>query len=167
MDDPRLPAYLRILADLMGLKDWTIEVLPEPASDGAAAEICCVDGRKFAKVRFVRDWHERTPEDLRATCCHEMIHCHLAPLRADMERRLSPANFATADMLLEYAIDGMADAWSACLPLPPDEEPPMGRQKAKPCDTSQTMMNGKTMPAGKSMPKGGKKSKGGKKPKAK
>lgn len=128
----RLGNYHRLLADRMGLKDWAIQIRDEPADDDAHAQVNCVDGRKLAKIRFDRDWAKETPECLRQTCVHELIHCHLAPVRAEMGRRLKQADFHTFMMLLEYAIDGMADAWSVLLPLMLVERKtiPMAKKKA-------------------------------------
>jgi hypothetical protein len=116
-DRHRLTAYLRILADRMGLRDWTVDILDETATEGVYAEVSCLEGRKFARLRFDYAWADLSPEDLRQTCCHELLHCHLAPLQAELERRLKPSSYATAEMLMEYAIDGIADAWESCLPL--------------------------------------------------
>lgn len=113
-----LANYLRDLADRMRLKDWAIEVQAEHAHDSTHAEVQCVDGRKLAKVRFARDWHEQTPEVLRHTCCHELVHCHFAAAWAEMSRRLKAKDFATFEMLVEYGIDGMADVIAPHLPLP-------------------------------------------------
>lgn len=116
-DKSKLATYLRVLADRMSLKDWSIEVQTEPADPEAHAEVRCVDGRKLAKMRFAHDWHEQAPEVLRHTCCHELIHCHFAMAWADQERRLEGADRSTFVMHLEYGIDGMADAIAPFMPL--------------------------------------------------
>jgi hypothetical protein len=133
-----LERYLRTLADRMALKDWAATILDDQSADGTHADILCVEGRKVGRVRFARDWAERSPEDLRHTCCHELLHCHHGALMVEMGRRLNKADFATFMMLLEYAIDGIADALAPHLPLmlavinPNPEALPMGRQKPKP-----------------------------------
>lgn len=156
VDRDRLAVYLRDLADRMGLKDWSIEVLTEWAGDGAHAEVKCVNGQKRAKVRFDRDWRDQTPEVLRHTCCHELVHCHLAPLLAEADRRLSGVNVATFEMLLEYGVDGIADAWAPSLPLMLDvqttKDTRMGRQRPVKADTAEPKP--KARPKGTATPKG-------------
>jgi hypothetical protein len=113
-----LAGYLRDLADRMGLKDWTIEVLADLCDDDSHADIRCIEGRKLAKVRFARDWREQTPETQRHTCCHELIHCHFAAVHLDTLRKLKSVDGETFMMHLEYGIDGMADAIAPHMPLP-------------------------------------------------
>lgn len=119
--------YIGELAELMGLKDWHLELNNRaPNGDTAIGEIECVYGRKYGIVRLKEGWGQRKPEDQRQTIAHELIHCHLEPLVQHVENDLKGTLGKEAyDMLvwsqrrtLEYAVNDIARAWAASLPLP-------------------------------------------------
>lgn len=131
-DRKALGSYCRTIADAVELRDWTVMVavaVPQHAErkDGRewSAASRSLPGRKYVTVTFdpgCRDW---SPEDLRATVCHELLHAHLAPLmdliREDLGGHLS---CATHDLLIdgttrhmEFAVDALADAVAKHLPL--------------------------------------------------
>lgn len=74
-------AYLRYLADHMGLRDWTFVISNEPAQAGRNAEITPVWGRKHAVLRLGAEWPKLAPEAQRAALVHELVECHMAPAR--------------------------------------------------------------------------------------
>lgn len=130
-DRRALKAYVRELADLMGLRDWDFNVVigdptaDLPGVDCASASIECVDGRKYAVITFA-DWvRQGSPEDIRDTVCHELIHAHLNPaceiVRVDacdlMQQQTYETLMAGFRRNVEFAVDGMAGALAKHLPL--------------------------------------------------
>lgn len=124
-----LGEYMRVLADLMGLRDWTVNVLPTPCDTEYAAQVEVRYGRKFANVQFADDWANVSPESLRATCVHELLHCHLKPT----EWALNNVQFTLGSLAfgvlegaytdaLEVAVDAIASEWAKTLPLPVKED---------------------------------------------
>jgi hypothetical protein len=123
-----LCTYVRACADVMGLKDWRIQInLEPPEDDGATAAIAPVYGRRYAELRFCEDFNERMPTEQRQTVAHELIHCHLDELDTVLNTdtltdimgkpafHLLHAHHHTA---LENATDALAEAIAPMLPLP-------------------------------------------------
>lgn len=128
-DRGELGKYVRELADVMGLRDWTITMRDEPCSEDCAADIQVTYGRKFASIRFDPDWASEKPETLRATCIHELLHCHLKPTEWALNNAQSALGMLAFGVLsgayedaLEVAIDGIANEWANTLPLPIRQE---------------------------------------------
>lgn len=125
-DDNHIGPYLRELADQMGLRDWTIQVMdgaPDNPQHAACVEIRY--GRKWANVWFHPEWAQERPESFRTTCVHELLHCHLKPVQwalNNVETLLGSTAFgilsASHDDAMEVAIDAIASEWSKHLPLP-------------------------------------------------
>jgi hypothetical protein len=122
----RLQRYFRKLADQLGLRDWDIELQQEwNDREGAGASVQCVYGRKFARIWVCDEFFTSDPEDQRATCVHELMHCHLDAMRlpfVNAKPQLMPAVYDTLYEChrdaLEYATDGIAVAVARLLPLP-------------------------------------------------
>ena len=121
-----LTDYVRSVADDLGLKDWAIEVSDEEPIDPDANASCQPTyGRKYATLRFASDFREHKPESQRNTVVHELLHCHLHPLGEQAEWDLSELIGKSADFAfckafrrnLEYAVDGLAGAYSKHQPL--------------------------------------------------
>lgn len=74
----QLEAYLRELAQLMGLGDWRITVSPEPAEEGDEnADVyldVTVDVAQRATVRAAARFWGEPPESQRRYSCHELGH---------------------------------------------------------------------------------------------
>ena len=125
-DKKRIGPYLRELADLAGLRDWTIIVDDAPPENPQHA--ACVDvryGRKVAVVSFGPDWATMDPATFRTTCLHELLHCHINHVRWPLNNIVQIVGKAVYDPLyeavtdyIEYAVDGIAEAWAPSLPLP-------------------------------------------------
>jgi hypothetical protein len=110
--------YVRRIADLMMLKDWRIEISEEPpAASDACASCDPVQGRKMATLRLSSGFLEDPPDDQRQTVVHELIHCHLGHSWRLLEANDHMSN--GSKMALEYAVDGLADAFAPFLPMPP------------------------------------------------
>ncbi len=128
MTDPRKAAfepYLRCLADKMGLRDWSVgiaEGVPDNANHTAEAQ--CRYGRKVLWVFLSEDFLGNSERTQRATLCHELIHAHMAPMHQLLIRELGDGGpFEAYRMLMEYAVDGMAEEWARSLPLPSEVKP--------------------------------------------
>lgn len=127
MIDPRrqrFAPYLRRLADLLALKDWRAEIIGRPAADHAIATVDLIYGRKLMQLRLSEDFLAASPEDQRHTVAHELIHCHLEAaweIAADSLPEEARPGFVR---MMEYGIDGLADAIAPLLPLPDAELAP-------------------------------------------
>jgi hypothetical protein len=110
--------YVRLLADLLHLKDWSFTVMTEgPEGESAIAAINCAEGRKYAHVRLSDNFLCSDPESQRQTLIHELLHCHLAA--ADhVAGKMIKENFDLFRLHCEYGVDGIADAIAPLLPLP-------------------------------------------------
>lgn len=123
----RWQAYLRSLADLLGLRDWRVELEDEPCdSQTAAACVRCIYGQKHAYVRLGRGFDDESPGLQRHYLVHECLHLHLRLLddvMVNVGNRLAPDTYSalrdTFDDAEEVAIDGIGWAVSQFLPLPP------------------------------------------------
>lgn len=131
-DKSRIGPYLRELADLMGLRDWTITFNEDaPAEEDAGGRVEIVYGRKYASIQIHAAWTTDTPETLRYYCVHELVHAHLEPMRWALNSVQTLLGSMAFEVLegahtdaLEVAIDGIAREWATHLPLPilADEE---------------------------------------------
>lgn len=75
-----LDGYVRSAADVMGLRDWTIEVGREPCDENKRATVDFTFGKRWASIRFAEDFRDYDLEQQRRTVAHELIHCHLDAL---------------------------------------------------------------------------------------
>lgn len=131
-DRRALGRYCRGAADMLELRDWTINVSVGEVHDPehpAGWEWCATSestpGRKRVSLRFADDIRDWDPHDLRQTVAHELIHAHFAPLcellRVDLlphvKRPAYEALNASATRWLEYGVDALADAVAPRLPL--------------------------------------------------
>jgi hypothetical protein len=125
-DRDELGKYVRNMADLMGLRDWHLKLMNDPPDDPEAAACCeVIYGQKYALIRFHRDWTSADPEELRSTVIHELIHCHVEPMRWSVNNVKHVVGTAMFEVIfdafsdaLEVAVDGMARAWAESMPLP-------------------------------------------------
>lgn len=119
--------YIGELAELMGLKDWAIEVNETPINvPEQNAHMECVYGRRLGVLRLNVAWPARKPEAQRQSLVHELVHCHLDALcqlvESDIQGVLGQQAydllFKAHRRTLEYAVNDIARAWAASLPLP-------------------------------------------------
>lgn len=109
--------YVRRIADMIAMRDWTVAISEEaPSGDDSIASVNCCDGRKVATLRFSNGFFFDTRAEQRQTVLHELIHCHFAPFYETAKRKTR--GDATIHMLMEYAVDGLADGFAPLLPLP-------------------------------------------------
>lgn len=131
-DKHQLERYVREMADLCGLRDWTITLSDEPIegvphSVGSefGGECNVIYGSKYAVIKLADSWPRWEPEKLRTTVVHELTHCHTIPMEWALngaQDHLAPAMFsllfgAHRDFH-ELAVDGISTAWAERLPLP-------------------------------------------------
>ena len=130
----QLLIYVRMLADMMDLKDWRLSVAEEPvdSSAQASAQVSAVAGRKMAEIEFCADFSSMSREDQRIVVVHELIHLHFEPMAIMSDNiikkilgRESAGVFKIAFLQeLEYGVDGLALAISPLFPLPPSLKKP-------------------------------------------
>jgi hypothetical protein len=127
--------YIRWIADEMGLRDWTFDLIiaePDPPANrdpegkgvfGATCEPC--PGRKQATLTFA-PWKRNVPkEELRETVVHELVHCHFFGLwdtmRRDLLQTLGQGEYdifiAGSERQMEYGVDAVAQALAKQMPL--------------------------------------------------
>lgn len=130
-DKQYLESYIREIASHMGLKEWRLileDSNPENADHAACAQV--IYGQRTVLLWFQELWPDWTPEYLRVTVTHELLHAHLNQLVYGTMNPFSTVvskqtyNVAWEFMLhnLELTVDTLARAWAEKLPLPKDEE---------------------------------------------
>src|ERR1035438_6620887 len=81
----RWTRYMEQVADLLELRDWHIVWDGPIDPEGDAAGTCnTIYGRKIARISI----EAGTPEELRHTLVHELVHCHTDPATALVPRDL-------------------------------------------------------------------------------
>lgn len=136
-DRDELRPYIRHLADLCGLKDWRLllsdaPLVHDPDRNGySTMATCAVNyGQKRAVIEISADWASWDAADLRSTVVHELLHCHAEPMRWAVNNTKHAVGTALYEVIydaftdaMELAVDGIATAWAATLPLPIKEVP--------------------------------------------
>ena len=123
-----LSRYVRVVADLFGLRDWEIVIAADHCADDTLAETECTYGQRHALLRFNERWREWPQEELRATVVHELLHVHteqITELVADLNkvglRKKAAAMSDTAvSYVLERIVDQIAVAIAPYFPLMED-----------------------------------------------
>lgn len=124
-DRKALGRYVRHVADLMELRDWTVELGREPTPDGIAGRCNIVYGRKLARIGVASDFRDDDPESQRQTIAHELVHCHLDSAYNMVQNDLEDLLGKPADTVfllgykrqMEYGVDALASAIAKHLPL--------------------------------------------------
>jgi hypothetical protein len=109
----------------------------------ALGETEVVHGQHLAKMYLHKDFRKDTPEDLRATIVHELLHCHLAVieeavdevLKPDPEDAKSKAIHKMVLSLIQYenerVIDSLSESMGKWLPTPDMPKPRVKKKSAK------------------------------------
>lgn len=122
--------YIRQLADQMELRDWRFKTFIEVPSNPEWAASCAITyGRRHACITINPSTLTESPDDIRQTIVHELVHCHTTPIRDQLdnvEEHLGKSAYttihnATTDVL-ELATEALANAIAPFLPLPPDAD---------------------------------------------
>lgn len=92
----------RDYADRLGLRDFTVEVLPDTPDHGDVLATSTVDPqRKHIGLRFC-DRFEALPEEVqRHVICHELLHAHAQDLVDDLLRDIRDEIGGTAYRMLQ------------------------------------------------------------------
>lgn len=114
----KLARYLRVVADLMALRDWSFSLSSVPCEEGKNAQIAPTPGRKHAELRLSAHFFALSPQAQRHCLLHELIHCQLAQCQFVAEQALPKRSFHMWLTSLEYGVDGIADAVAEYFPLP-------------------------------------------------
>lgn len=134
-DRKALDAYVRLVADAMGLRDWNIVAAfgkvkhdaknkPQKGEDWCAT--CApTPGRKHADITFAPYMRDAPREDLRQTTVHELVHVHFYgmwdTLRRDtlilLDQEPYDVWIAGVERHMEYGVDALADALAPHMPL--------------------------------------------------
>lgn len=123
--------YANALSDHVGLRDWQIRISRDTCEEPFAAIVEPWYGRKVASIKLNEDWDTDSPEEQRGTMVHELLHCHINPIRDVFDTYIEhhqddidlPVFRALMHKNLELAIDGIATILAPFLPLPPAIEP--------------------------------------------
>lgn len=139
--DPWVQRYVNKLKSMTGLSNWNIIVSPKPADPGSLGETEVVYGQNLAKMYLHKDFRKDSPEEIRDTIVHELMHCHMEPMIEIMSDVLKPeaddpkskAVHKAAMAVLAYESERIVDAISESLGkwLPTPDMP-------KPRKTSKT-----------------------------
>ena len=129
-DFDRLAAYVRDLADMMGLRDWIVNFSQRDADDQEEQESCASQfvpyGTQRVNLEISPKWQEWEPEDLRVTLVHELVHCHTVRMMwsvniaaHELAKDETLGNIITQGFNTdqECAVEAIATAWANCLPL--------------------------------------------------
>ena len=109
---------VRQTADLLGLRDWRIEVSPEPpASDDVIAQVTPFPSRRMARLQVGVGWGGLTLDEQRRALCHELVHLHFAALgeaivrdvKAWMPEQTWEMCWANLRDHLEHGVDAVAN----------------------------------------------------------
>lgn len=131
--------YLRRMADLLDLRDWTfvlmhdlIEDEPNDEDNIVGAQVNFIDGRRRATVQLGEVFLKRaTRKEQRQMMAHELLHCHFGAAWRHVENDLEvflgkptfTAFFNSFERNMEHGIDATAEALAKHLPLPPVIKP--------------------------------------------
>jgi hypothetical protein len=128
MTDVQLARYVRMIADLFGLREWELLISDQRCDDDTLADTETIYGQRIARFRFNAKWQEWAVEDLRSTIVHELLHVHTEPTSelladvagASMDEKTAAALTAALSYSLERAVDQIAVAIAPYFPLPED-----------------------------------------------
>lgn len=135
--DP-MQEYVGRMKDLLGLRDWQIEVIYGDQEE--MASVAMTFGQKHAILVLGTSWGTYSPEDQRATIVHELIHVHVTPALDLAWKILNPIMGQATMWPLqtsvveshEHGVDGLACSISKYFPLPPIQEPLEGEDTDAP-----------------------------------
>lgn len=131
--------YTRAMADQMGLRDWWLDIIIEDEIDAGAMDFqngvlmdiipvaTCepVPGQKKATIVYGDEIRNEKLDELRMIVCHELVHCHLFPMRefvrTGMPVHLGKQSYEILmfgfDQAWEFATDAIARDWARKMPL--------------------------------------------------
>jgi hypothetical protein len=135
--------YVNKLKNMMGLSNWTIMMQTKPSSADALGETEVIHGQHLAKMYLHKDFRKDSPEDIRATIVHELLHCHMAVIEEAVHEVLKPdpddakakAIHKMVISLIEYEneriIDSLAESMGKWMPVPDMPKPRVKKKTTK------------------------------------
>ncbi len=125
-------AYARMLADKLGLRDWTVRLDRESGWDDQSikAHVSVASDSKHATVTFGPTFGSLPTDDQRVICIHELLHLHLDKImkRVEMASDTFDDNSLMSvlpDLVrheIEWGVDAIAVAIAPLLPAPDPPE---------------------------------------------
>lgn len=82
----RLALYLRITADMLGLRDHEVKLLREPATPGRIAECDVTAYRQAIHIRVGNEFLLMSASQQRHAVVHELLHAHFTALCSTVEQ---------------------------------------------------------------------------------
>lgn len=118
--------YLRDIADLLGLRDWTVEAEHEPCPPDHLCEVRIPHERRELHVSFCSDFDELEAVEQRHAIVHELVHPHLSGIWSAVEDGAREAfggmayrvYAASVRREVERSTDALAAVVAAYLPEP-------------------------------------------------
>lgn len=121
--------YVRDMADRMGLKDWDVEIAEELPEDlvsvGHTMDAATFLPSSYKNLTLYIKDHPHTAKQVRSLVAHELVHAltrDWMEAAQTLENHVNPIVFDLYSMRLshemEQAVEAIAVAWSAALPLP-------------------------------------------------
>jgi hypothetical protein len=111
--------YVRLIADLYGLKDWVFEIDNDgPLDRNAWASIFICPGRKYGYLKFSQAFLSDTPSEQRMMVVHELTHCHGHMAFSFAQDHIPNDKHGIHQTLMEYGTDAIAVAIGGFFPLP-------------------------------------------------
>lgn len=155
--EPWMVRYVNSLKRSLHLSDWTIIMSEEPCSPDCLAETDVVSGQHLARMFLNKSYTKDTPQNIRGTIIHELLHCHLSPISELSAEILKPLSddlggsrvIKSAINGIEYeterSIDAISEAIAIYFPLPNMPKPKKKRvYKKKTVQVSKSRSNVKT-----------------------
>mgnify|MGYP003658202834 CR=1 FL=1 len=155
--EPWMVRYVNSLKRSLHLSDWTIIMSEEPCSPDCLAETDVVSGQHLARMFLNKSYTKDTPQNIRGTIIHELLHCHLSPISELSAEILKPLSddlggsrvIKSAINGIEYeterSIDAISEAIAIYFPLPNMPKPKKKRvYKKKTVQVSKRRSNVKT-----------------------
>lgn len=110
--------YIRVIADMYGLKDWVLEMGNDEPTNGGLASVYLPLGRKLGYMRVSQAFITSCPSDQRWAILHELTHCHNSLQYLFGINNLDEVHKENYKVLMEYGIDSISQAISQFYPLP-------------------------------------------------
>lgn len=117
-DHDKVTDYVREVADLMGMRDTTFEVVIGELPTGERARCECVSGRAYVRLTLRQDFREWPARLVHEAVVHEVAHTLVHPLvehMHDLQSELGRAHFEALDRVfirdVEKLVDKLTTAW--------------------------------------------------------
>lgn len=117
--------YVREVANLAGLRDYTFEVAHGPLPPGDVATCRPIEGRRYARITVCEEFFDLDTTQQREAIVHEVLHPHLHPLVErirDLRPELGRAHYESFETSFlrdtERIVDALTSAFVEHVPYP-------------------------------------------------